>query len=97
MKYGMKDPQGSTSTQALLEAARYLQSAGMSNKILRLVHHLKGETFNMTLSYFARHSELQGRNIAYAQRLILMAEQHAKTGRSWEALAQDALDRFPMS
>lgn len=85
------------SAQAVREAANYLQSAGMSVKLLKDMHHFSArtETYASTIRYFNEDRELRATNIAYGKRLCFVAQSHQKHSASFESLVAESLIRFP--
>lgn len=85
--------------QRLVEAARYLETQGMTVEQLRTLHHSlrRLETFNSTYKYFGKDRELRPVNISYADRLIFVAEMHQAKPGPIGKLVSEALLRWPMS
>jgi hypothetical protein len=81
----------------LVEAATYLQQAGMSNAALRDMHHSprRDETFSATLRYFSGKANLLRANLIYGSRLAYVADAHRRTNRPFSELVQEALLRYP--
>jgi len=82
----------------VVEAARYLQSAGMSVQHLQAIHHSvrKTETFAATIRYFGENKDLGDKNTRYAQRLGFIAAEHRRTGTGFSTLVDEALRRWPL-
>ena len=85
------------SPAALVAAARYLRQRGMTVDLLRDMHHSprRDETFTSTLRYFGGKSDIKDNNIRYGARLIYVAQEHQATGRSFEEIVSEALQRHP--
>ena len=86
--------------QQIIEAARFLNANGFTQKQLSSTHHfsLKGRdvTFASTYKYFGVPKELQLRNQQYANRLIFIADQYmARAGRFSDLIAA-ALQKWPL-
>ena len=81
----------------IVEAARYLQSVGMSVQQLRTIHHSlrKTETFASTIRYFGENKDLGNKNTRYAQRLEFIATEYQKSRTGFDALVSEALRRWP--
>ena len=85
------------SPSQIVGAAHYLVSNGMHLDLLRELHHSsrRTETFQSTISYFSKKSDIRDKNIVYGARLAYVASEHQKTGRAFDALVKDALQRYP--
>jgi hypothetical protein len=88
------------SCERIVEAAKYLEASGFTQKQLSSIHHfsLKGRdvTFATAYKYFGEHKDVKERNLAYAERLAFIAEQYkAKAGRFSDLIAQ-ALKKWPL-
>lgn len=84
----------------IVEAARFLESNGFTQKQLSSIHHfsLKGRdvTFVEAYRYFGKHKELKDKNLAYANRLEFIASEYrAKAGRFSDLVAL-ALKKWPL-
>jgi len=84
--------------QRLVDAANYLEIQGMSTNQLRSLHHSirRTETYMSTRKYFGINKELRPINVAYANRLIHIAEQHQAKQGSISILISEALLRWPL-
>ena len=87
--------------EQLVEDARYLKRAGMSQQQLSALHHFslkdREETFNSTLRYFGEKKDLGRNNTDYAHRLNFVATKHRRTGRGFNLLIAEALGKWPLS
>lgn len=84
--------------ERLVAAARYLEANGMSVGHLRALHHLqkRPETFASSYRYFGTNKELDHKNQLYAQRLIFVADEHRRSGDSFDSLVRRAVSKWPM-
>jgi hypothetical protein len=84
----------------ILEAAKFLQANGFTERQLSSIHHfsLKGrkETYAAALRYFGEQRELRDRNLAYANRLEFIANQYRAKAGSLNDLIKIALQRWPL-
>jgi hypothetical protein len=80
----------------IVDAATYLASTGMPLGLLRQLHHSprQTETFRATISYFSKKSEVRDNNIVYGARLAHVANEHKNTGREFEILVKEAIQRY---
>ncbi|VDS09304.1 hypothetical protein PARHAE_02502 [Paracoccus haematequi] len=80
----------------LVKALEYLDAEGMDLRLLRALHQGDDETFPDAISYRRQFPDRVYRepNITYHQRLLFVAAEHWRTGRSFDALVAEALDRF---
>ena len=87
--------------EQLIEDARYLKLAGMSQQHLSTLHHFslkdREETFNSTLKYFGENKDLGLNNTNYARRLKFVVVEHRRTGRGFNLLITEALGKWPLS
>jgi hypothetical protein len=85
--------------ERLVDAVRYLEAKGMSVQQLRSMHHSmsRPETFRSTYRYFGVPKELSSVNVAYANRLIYVAEQHLLGRGNLSGLIEEALVRWPVA
>jgi hypothetical protein len=88
------------SCERIVEAAKYLEANGFTQKQLSSIHHfsLKGRdvTFAEAYRYFGVNRELGEKNLAYAERLAFIADQYkAKAGRFSDLIAQ-TLKKWPL-
>ena len=85
----------------VVNAARYLQTAGMSTDELTALHHFslsgKRVTFGSIPRYFAGSKELQDNNAAFAERICYVASEHrVKPEKTFAALVRTALAKWPL-
>jgi hypothetical protein len=85
----------------VVNAARYLHTAGMSSDELTAIHHFsrsgKRVTFGSILNYFAGSKELQANNGAFAERICYVASEHRmKPEKTFAALVHNALAKWPL-
>lgn len=79
----------------IVQAARYLQSHGMSEQLLSRCHHFGQQTYSATLRYFTGKTRLQGaNNPVYAARLDFIAQEHM-AGKKFDQLLLEAQEAFP--
>jgi len=87
--------------EQLIEDARYLKLAGMSQQHLSTLHHFslkdREETFTSTLKYFGENKDLRRNNTNYANRLKFVAAEHRRTGKGFNSLVAQALAKWPLS
>lgn len=86
--------------QQLIEAAKYLESVGMSGQQLTQLHHfsLTGRmvTFKEAYRYFGTKKDLGEKNANYAARLSFMADCHKRGRHNIDVLIQEAIARWPL-
>jgi hypothetical protein len=87
-------------TQQLLEDLDYLERVGMTAKQLRSLHHWADRpeaavrvSFNSARDYFSRDRDMKSNNVAFAERLRLVAELHQ---RGLAGLVDQAIEKFPL-
>lgn len=92
-----KEPLGVTPAR-LVEAARYLESVGLSLDQLRKLHHSQRNdaSFATTYSYFTSKYSLLSNNLLYGARLVHIEERHRAGGRDFAMLVNEALELFPL-
>lgn len=85
------------SPASLVEAADYLEKHRMPLDLLRALHHSprRDETFASTRRYFSKKHDLHHKNQLYGARLMFIADEHRSSGRPFEELAHEALNRHP--
>lgn len=85
----------------IIEAARYLQAGGMSQKQLSALHHFstKGREVSFTSigRYFGVGKNLRANNGQFAERLTFVADTHRQSGKDLNLLIQEALVRWPLA
>jgi hypothetical protein len=84
------------SPRQIVDAAEYLASQEMHVELLRELHHSprRTETFRSTIAYFSKKSDIRDRNIIYGARLAYVANEHQNSGRAFEILIKEALQRY---
>jgi hypothetical protein len=86
--------------EQLVDAARYLQASGMSQRQLSEMHHfsLKGReiSFSGIYSYFGENKSLKQNNANFAARIIFIANDHRHGRGSFDRLIETALSRWPL-
>ena len=83
----------------LLEAANYLEHAGMTGAQLTSMHHSKvrNESFKSVYGYFQRPDTLRDNNLQFGRRLLKAASLHRLTGESnLDVLVQAVLLKYPL-
>ncbi len=84
--------------ERLVEAVIYLQREGLTLEQLRSLHHTqrRPETFASTCKYFAKKRELKTLNVAYAERLIFVANEHKQHCTPIKVSIAAAIARWPL-
>jgi hypothetical protein len=84
----------------LLADLDYLEKAGLTTEQLRSLHHWSDRrdraervSFAIARKYFAKEMTLKKNNVAFADRLRLVADLHQ---RSFAALVELALAKYPL-
>ena len=83
--------------QQVVDAARYLQEVGLSERQLTSLHHRSTETFNSAIRYWSVDREPRPRSLDYAYRLRFIAREHKGTNQSLDILVARALSKWPVS
>jgi hypothetical protein len=67
---------------------------------LSALHHFSAKgrevTFTSTFNYFGTNKNLKENNIQFAERLKFVASEHRRTGKNFNLLVQEALNRWPL-
>jgi hypothetical protein len=76
--------------------AIYLQKNGFSIELLRDLHHspYRTETLDRTIKYFSEVSSVREANIRYGERLRYVTSHHRQTGKSFEQLTTEAIEKY---
>lgn len=83
----------------LLEAAKYLEQAGMTGAQLTRMHHskIRNESFKSVYGYFQRPDTLKDNNLQFGRRLVKTACLHRFSGESnLDVLVQAVLLKYPL-
>jgi hypothetical protein len=83
----------------LLEAAKYLEQAGMTGAQLTRMHHSKigNESFKSVYGYFQRPDTLKDNNLQFGCRLVKTACLHRFSGESnLDVLVEAVLLKYPL-
>ena len=88
------------SCKRIVEAAKFLEANGFTQKQLSSIHHfsLKGRdvTFTTAYKYFGEGKELKDRNLAYADRLDFIAKEYKAGSGTFSDLIAIALRKWPL-
>ncbi len=86
--------------EQLVEAAHYLQAAGMSQRQLTSLHHRSKtgwqQTFNSLYSYWSVNRDPRQTTVDFANRVLYIAREHEFTNQSLDALIERALSKWPL-
>jgi hypothetical protein len=88
------------SCKRIVEAAKFLEDNGFTQKQLSSIHHfsLKGRevTFATASKYFGENKELMDKNLAYADRLDFIAKEYKAKAGTFSELIAIALQKWPL-
>lgn len=90
----------SQACDAVIAAALYLESAGMTGHQLTRLHHFsisgRKVSFAETYRYFEHPKQLRLNNLRFAERLVFVADEHRRGGRELDAIIDEARRRWPL-
>jgi len=82
--------------ERVVEALKYLQEAGLSERQLTSLHHRSTETFKSAIRYWSVNRKPRSRSLDYANRLIFIAREHRKSNDALDVFVAQAKSNWPV-
>jgi hypothetical protein len=83
--------------EQVVEDARYLEAAGMTERQLTSLHHRSKESYNSLIRYWSVETEPRPRSLDYTYRLRFIAREQRATNQPLDVLVARALSKWPVT
>ena len=81
--------------EQVVEAAHYLEAAGMTAHQLTSLHHRSKESYKSLYRYWSVNREPRPKSLDYAYRLLFVEREHRKGNQPLDGLIARALSKYP--